>query len=179
LDVKTPVSGRSSPAFDCHAPWAGMLGATRRRHAGVQVCQPSQTGLLVPCGLMHAWHHAATAAPSREALERAGCWSPASGRRQGRQTSPPSGPGTTAVHARRWPSQRWRRHGRQRGVTVGPVPTPASLCAGAPGSTACGPASARPGGPATPWPPVASGAWCARGAGRRPGAPQGITSAGS
>jgi hypothetical protein len=48
---------RYAPAFHCHPTLTGLRGPTRIRHQVVQVCQPSQDGLLAPLGMMKGFHH--------------------------------------------------------------------------------------------------------------------------
>src|SRR5207244_13608873 len=96
------------------------------------------------------WHYA----PDPRA-----CWSPASAGLQGPYTTLLSCRGSIAVRARRWPSPLWWQRDRQNGTIAGPVQTPVSLCAGAPGTEACGTACGVSCGQATQWPRVSSGAY--------------------
>src|SRR5215471_7152473 len=90
----------------------------------------------------------------RYGLDPGGCWSRASGGLRGPYTSPPSSLGTSAGHARRWLPRRFVSRGRQSGGAVAPAQTPASLCAGVPGTTGCGTGSVRPYAQGTRWPRV-------------------------
>jgi len=85
----------------------------------------------------------------RDALDRAGCWSLASGGLRAPHTSLPCCPGSSVVHAGHWLLQPWWRHAPQSDVIVDRVQTPASLGAVVPGITGCETARATPYGQET------------------------------
>src|SRR5919205_3836811 len=57
LQVEHPVCGGYTSAFHLHPTLPSMLGAPLIRHQVVEMCQPSQKGLLVAFGMMKRFHH--------------------------------------------------------------------------------------------------------------------------
>ena len=158
LQIEEPVCCGYSSAFHFHATLPGMLGATLIRDEVVQVGEPREKRLLAATGMMEPFHREQFPLDGVMGLIQQGA-----GRRHLRvcEHRIPARflvlkPAPYAFAVGR--PQPWWRRGRQSGVTAGPAQTPASPCAGAPGTTGCGTASATPCGPGTRWPPVSSGA---------------------
>jgi hypothetical protein len=57
LEIEQPVACRDCASFDFHPTLASVLGATLIGHKVVQMCEPSQKGLLVAFGMMKRFHH--------------------------------------------------------------------------------------------------------------------------
>jgi hypothetical protein len=56
LEVEEPVACGNCSSFHFHATLAGMLGPTLIGYQVVEVCQPCETRLLAPLGMMEALH---------------------------------------------------------------------------------------------------------------------------
>ena len=52
LEVEEPVSCWDFASFDFHPTLTGVLGASLVRHEVIEMCQPSQEGLLAPLGMI-------------------------------------------------------------------------------------------------------------------------------
>jgi hypothetical protein len=55
-EVEEPVACGNCSSFHFHATLAGMLGPTLIGYQVVEVCQPCETRLLAPLGMMEALH---------------------------------------------------------------------------------------------------------------------------
>ena len=56
MEIEEPVTCRDCASFDIHTALPGMPGTTLRGEHVVQMYQPSQKRLLVPFGVMAAFH---------------------------------------------------------------------------------------------------------------------------
>ena len=129
---------RDSTAFHFHPTLPRMLGPTLIGDQVVQVREPGEKRLLTPSGMMEAFHREQLPVDGVVGLIQQRCWSLASAGLRAPHTSPPSCPGTSWRTRSPLASPAVWRRGRQSGGAAGPVPTPASFCAGDTGATGRG-----------------------------------------